>query len=202
MFTGFIYVTMMIIGCPKPCVEANYSFKEQLQLSPDSDSMKVGDTLYITASFPNNLIDQRSGSVINYSNASNIESTLRIVQLVTGDSISRGAVADFKYSSTIGMIYNATNIPSPDAVNQLKYQQIGNDYQIKVGLIPIHTGIFALGIGSGLSIGRNGSKECEKASFIFSISNTSQHVYYYQQWNPNIFLSTEDISRLYCFKVY
>ena len=87
-------------------------------------------------------------------------------------------------------------------VNQLRYQQVGNSYQLKVGLIPLHAGIFALGIGNGLSNGRNNSKECEKASFAFSISGTSQHIYYYQQWRSDIVLSPDGISKLYCFKVY
>ncbi len=199
---GLLAVGIINGGCPKPCIEANYSFDVNLQIIPNLDSIKVGDTLYVVSTFPTNLTDQKSGTEINYNNASDIESTLSIAQLVTGDDIPKGSVYNFNYSSQIGMIYNSTSIPSPETVQQLKYQELGSSYQLKVGLIPQRKGIFALGIGNGLSNGRSKSKNCEKAGFNFTIASTSQHIYYYQNWRPGNNLSAADISKLYCFKVY
>jgi len=199
---SLLVIAVVNSGCPKPCVEANYSFLANSKLSPDLDSIRLGDTLSLTSTFPTSLIDQKSGILIDYSNATDIESTLSIAQLISGDSIPKGSVYDFKYYSQVGMIYNATNIPSPETVQQLKYQQKGNNYQLKVGLIPQHVGIFALGIGNGLSNTRTRSNKCENASFQFTISSTSQHIYYFQNWRPNFILSPLDTLKLYCFKVY
>lgn len=199
---SLILFVLLNTGCPKPCVEANYSFAGSLQLTPDVDSIRIGDTLFISTSFSNSLTDQSTGSLINYSNANDIECTLSVAQLISGDSIPKGAVAQFKYSSQLGSIYNSVNIPSPDLVQQIKYQQVGNNYQLRVGLIALNKGIYALGIGNGLSNTRNNTSACEKANFNFSISGTNQHAYYFQKWRPDFVLSTDGLSKLYCFKVY
>ncbi len=177
---GLLAFAIISSGCPKPCIEASYSFAANTQISPDLDSIKIGDTLYLISTFPTSLFDQTNRTIIDYSNANDIESTLSIAQLITGDSIPKGSVHDFRYTSELGMIYNVANIPSPETIQQLRYQQVANNYQIKVGLIPQHAGIFALGIGNGLSNGRNKSNKCEKASFMFTIANTAQHIYFFQ----------------------
>jgi len=204
LIMGFALIALVVIitGCPKPCVEANYSFAATSQIVPDIDSIKIGDTLFLTSSFSTSLIDQRTGRTVDYSDANDIESTLSIAELINNDSTPEGSVYNFKYYSEIGLIYNATDIPNPETVQQLKYLQVGNTYQIKIGLIPQKPGIFALGIGNGLSNQRNHSSKCEKAAFTFTIANTAQHIYYYQNWRPSYHLSASDISKLYCFKVY
>ena len=115
--TSLAVVAIINAGCPKPCIEANYSFSANSQISPDSDSIRVGDILYITSIFSTRLIDQTSGMAIDYSNATDIESTPSIAQLFTGNITPQGAVYDFKYYSQARMIYNATNIPSPETVH-------------------------------------------------------------------------------------
>lgn len=203
----YIYLELLIFaiitsGCPKLCIESVYSFKANSQIVPDLDSIGIGDTMYIISTFPMTLLDQISGKEVEYNNAPDIESTLSIAELASGDSIPVGAVYDFSYTSEIGRIYNSTTIPSPETVQQLKYQEMGSNYQLKIGLIPKRKGIFALGIGNGLSNGRGKSKRCEKASFNFTIFNTSQHIFYYKNWRPSYNLSPSDTLKLYCFKVY
>lgn len=195
-----IFIGLLNSGCPKQCVEANYSFAVSSQVAPDLDSVKVGDTIFLESKFPTVLIDQRTGKSIDYSNSKGIESTLSIAYLQEGNLTPKGSVEDFKYYSVIGDIYNANNIPSPETVQQLRYQQISNTYQIKIGLIPQKTGVYAIGIGDGLSLGTQ-SNECKKASFTFILENTSHHIHYFQNWRPQYNLTASDISKLYCFKV-
>ena len=202
IFIGLVFMIIINSGCPKPCVEANYTFAVNTRIYPDLDSIRVNDTVYISSTFPTRLSNQTNGSIIDYSNANDIESTISIAQLITGDSIPKGAVVDFNYISELGMIYNSTSIPSPELVQQLRYVQVGNNYQLMVGLIPKRKGVFALGIGNGLSNSRSSSSSCEKANFLFTISSTSQHIYYYQKWRPGFELTAAGISKLYCFKVY
>ncbi len=204
VLTGIRLLAIAIInsGCPKPCVESSYSFAVSSQINPDIDSVRVGDTVFLSSSFSNRLTNQSTGMTIDYSGASDIESTLSIAELIPGDSIPKGSVYDFKYASLIGIIYNSTSIPSPETVQQLKYQEAGNNYQLKIGLIPQRKGVFALGIGNGLSNARAKSGKCEKASFDFTLANTSQHIYFFKSWRPGYNLSPSDTLKLYCFKVY
>ncbi|MEJ7693186.1 hypothetical protein [Daejeonella sp.] len=203
IFVGSILACIVLLnsGCPKSCIEANYSFSVNAQVGPDRDSINVGDTIYITSSFPAKLIDQGTGAEINYTGAKKIGSTLGVGKLITGEVVPVGAVFDFSYISIKGNVYNERSIASPDAVQQLTYQENNNTYELKVALIAKVKGTYALGIGNGLSVERNNSKNCEKAAFDISISNTSQHVYYYQTWRPGYTLTASDLKRLYCFKV-
>lgn len=100
-----------------------------------------------------------------------------------GDTIARDAAFDFDYVSINGKIYNDRNIPSPDRVQQITYQESNTGYILKVGIIAKQTGTYILGLGDGLSNGRKKSHSCEKASFSTSISNTKQHFYLIENWN-------------------
>ena len=198
---ALLILGMILAGCPKPCIEANYSFAATIQISSDDSIIHRGDTLWLNSLFPTSLNNLSTGELIDYSNATDIESTLSIAKLVNGNIIPQGSVYNFNYVSEIGQIYNATDIPSPQTVQQLRFQQVGSNYQLKIGIIAKDTGVFALGIGNGLSNSRNHSNKCEKASFQFTIFETSQHIKYYQTWRSDYILSPSDIAKLYCFKV-
>ncbi len=83
-------------------------------------------------------------------------------------------------------------------MQQLVYEELNGNYELKVGLIALKKGIYILGVGDGLGIGR---KNCEKASFSISLMNTLQHIYYYQNWRPGYVLTESDLRHIYCFKV-
>ncbi|MEJ7693185.1 hypothetical protein [Daejeonella sp.] len=187
IFVGSILACIVLLnsGCPKSCIEANYSFSVNAQVGPDRDSINVGDTIYITSSFPAKLIDQGTGAEINYTGAKKIGSTLGVGKLKLGSAIPVDAVFDFSYISIKGNVYNDRGIASPDAVQQLIYQDSNNTYELKVGLIAKVKGTYALGIGNGLSVGRSGVKNCEKAAFDISLNKTNQHFNIYQSFTQN-----------------
>ncbi len=195
-------VAIVLCSCPsKVCFDANYSFNVNSSIKPDLDSIHVGDTIYLLSSFPSTLKDQNSGQEINYTEATNIGSDLRIGRLEDGNPIPVDAVADFNYVSVNGRIYNDKNIASPNGIQQLSYQEINGMYLLKIGVIAKRQGIYALGVGNGLSTGRKGGRGCEKARFNVTLDNTAQHVYYYQKWRPDYTLTESDLKILYCFKV-
>lgn len=84
----------------------------------------------------------------------------------------------------------------------MKYQEVNNYYKLKIGIIPKERGIYYLGVGNGLSKGRNKSNRCEKAGFNITLINTNQHLNYFSNWNPNGILSTYEKPRAYFLKVY
>ncbi len=199
---GLLGVVILNSGCPKPCIDANYSFAVNLQITPDFDSIKVGDTVFLTSSFPTTLTDQASGQTFDYSKSTGIGNTLAVSKLPQGDTIAADAVFNFDYISINGRIYNDRNIPRPDGVQQLTYEEINGNYFLKVGLIPKQRGIYILGLGDGLSNGRKKSRSCEKASFNVSINNTTQHFYFLTNWKPDIVLNDFGKKHGYAFKVY
>jgi hypothetical protein len=200
-FMPLFILAIVISGCPKPCIEANYIFAVNSQITPDLDTLHIGDTLYLTSSFPSSLKDQIGGSIVDYSNAKNLNSTLGIGEFINGEKIPNDAVFNFDYFSIKGRIYNDRNIPKPDGTQQLTYQEINGNYELKIGLIPQKKGIYGLGIGDGLSNGRSNAKSCEKATLSISINNTNQHFYIYKDIDSGHQVSDYEQKHAYYFVV-
>ena len=195
-------ITIINCGCPKACIEANYSFAVNAQITPDTDSVQVGDTIFLTSTFSTKLKDLISNDSIDYSNSTNIGSNLAFIKLNKGTDTIQEAVADFMFASIIGKIYNDNSIPSPKRVQQLIYQEENNIYKLKIGIIPTQSGIYYLGVTNGLSVGRKNSHSCEKAGFSITLNNTNQHLNYFSAWNPNNSLTNYVQQRVYFLKVY
>jgi hypothetical protein len=202
VIVSMFIIIVAISGCPKPCIESNFSFNITSQFTPDKDSIHINDTLYLVSSFPTQLIDQSSGQLIDYSNSTGIGFTLSVSTLPIGDTLAKDAVFDFNYSSISGRIYNDRSIPRPDGVQQLGYTEINGSYILEVGLIPQKKGNYILGISDGLSNGRKKNGDCEKAAFNISINNTNQHLYFIQEWIPGDILNDYGKMHVYYFKVY
>ncbi len=147
---GLLAIAIINSGCPKPCVDANLSFSVNSQITPDYDSVHVGDTMYVVSSFSTKLVDQSSGQMIDYSNSTGIGSTLAVSNLPLGDTIGKDAVFDFDYVSVNGRIYNDRSITRPDGVQQIVYGEANGMYVLKVGLIPKMKGNYILGVSNGL----------------------------------------------------
>lgn len=201
-YCGLFFMMVTITGCPKPCIEPNLLFSVTSQIIPDKDSVNIGDTIYLLSTFPTKLTEQTTGEIIDYSNSTGIGSTLAISSLPIGDTIAKDAVFDFDYFSISGKIYNDRSIPRPDGVQQLTYGEFNGSYVLKVGLIPKKVGNFILGIGNGLSNGRKRNRNCEKAAFNISITNTDQHFYLITQWIPDNVLDDYGKRHVYYFKVH
>ena len=189
-------------GCPTPCVEANFSFAVNSQFSPDLDSIKVGDTIYLTSAFSTTLTDLSTNTLVNYNNSSGISSDVYINRYDSIDNSSNDAVFDFNYISIKGRIYNERNIASPDGVQQLTYQEDTGNYELKVGFIAQRKGDYIFNLGNGLSNGLSDNKKCEKAAFDISLTNTDQHFYLLQFWRPNSTVDGYGKEHVYYFKVY
>lgn len=199
---GFLFILVINSGCPKPCIEANYSFNVNAQITPDTDSVHVGDTVFLISNFSSKLKDEMSGDSITYSNSDGIGSDLSILKLATGVYPGQDAVKKFGFISILGRIYNDPNIPSPNRVQQLTYEEDNNKYQLKIGIIPKETGLYYLGVDNGLSIGRKSIHSCEKAAFSISLNNTNQHLEYFSEWNSSNSLTTYEHQRVYFLRVY
>lgn len=168
-----LFITIINSGCHRSCVEANFSFSIDSQINPDIDSIKIGDTLYLTSSFSTTLTDLSSNKLVDYSNSTGIGSDIHVSKFEPADTSTKDAVFDFDYISVTGQIYNDRNIPSADGVQQLTYQQTNGNYELKVGFIAKKTGDYILGLGNGFSNGLNGNRRCDKATFSISIYNTN-----------------------------
>ncbi len=170
--------SLLLAGCPRTCVEAVYSFSINASFLPERDSIRLGDTLYLTSSIPIQLRDVTSGDLVNYQNAK-IAGNLGIGKLSSGVKTPIEAVDQFKYVSVQGQIYNDLSIPSPKGVQQTLYSQKANTYELTVGLIPLNEGVYVLGVG--FPVGIRGGHDCEKAGFSLKVTNGNRHLDFYEK---------------------
>lgn len=189
-------------SCKKPCLQngVSHSFAITVNMNPGTDSIKIGDTIYLNSITSTTLIDVNTGQSINYNGADNLGTTLSFSELIPGVDTGKGAVADFQYFSINGKIYNDPAIPNPTSFQQLKYQESNSSYILKVGIIAQKKGVYGVGIGDGLNVTRKGS--CDKAGFLISYANTNQHFYLHDQIYPSQPLDNYGRLHEFYFKVY
>ncbi len=98
---GLHLIILINTGCPTPCVEANFSFAVNSQFTPDFDSIKVGDTIYLTSTFSTTLTDLHSNTLVDYNNSTGIGSDIYIsrfdsINNITSDAVLISAISQIK----------------------------------------------------------------------------------------------------------
>lgn len=194
----FLSIISTAATCHKPCNEPNYSFETGVKFSPESDSLHVGDTIWITSSIPNPVLDNNSGKAIIYENA-NWGSTLIISDILEFRDSNRGAVADFSYFAKTGSIYSMSGTDTMN-VKQLSYQENISGYEFKIGIVAGKKGLYILTIPDNPYLFRKGNPKCGTANLVILNQNNNKHVNLFEdKWGP---LSSYDVSHSYCLKVY
>ncbi|NJO03797.1 MAG: hypothetical protein HC880_20935 [Bacteroidia bacterium] len=127
---------IFLTSCPEVCIDPVYTFGISGQFSPEKDSIRVGDTLFLNFRFSTNLRDLQSGQMIDYSKAENLAATLRVTEFIKGETLAKGAVNAFLYHNVTGSIYNNASVPNAETVQQLRFVEANGFYHLEVGLIP------------------------------------------------------------------
>lgn len=176
---------LMLTGCPDPICnnpDPSYAFAVTAYFTPEQDSLKIGDTLYLVSEFPTTMVPVGGQKPVDYSNSKGIENSLGMVELTSSGIIATDAVPHFGYINKNKQIYNSKEIPNPNRFQQLQYEEKNGKYQLKVGFVPKKKGLYLFGIGSGLSNGKTEGDKCTKASFPTTIANTNQNLHHYEKW--------------------
>lgn len=200
-----IILLLGLTGCPGPCPETVYNFAVTASFSPDKDSVKLGDTLFLQSSFPSQLRDVQTNKIVDYSNASAIGSNLFVDKLSTNPnslgSYLEAAVTSFNYVSQRGQIYTDPTVPSSQRVKQLIYEQNGSNYELRAALIPLQRGLYSLSVTDGLSNSKRTSKDCSRAAFQMTLLSNKRSLPYLQVASKRP-LNQNDSLHFYIVRVY
>jgi hypothetical protein len=177
-----------------------YNFSVTASVSPSRDSISVGDTLYITSSFPSTLPD-KSGQLINYSRARSIGCSIGFNDAYNIGLNDSSTSKYFSYAPLEGEVYSDKNVPLYWHSRQIRYEESNDSYSLKIAVIPNKPGLYFLAITDAYCLGLNNSKACKQASFAIALTNTDQHLYYYENLFGFGVLSEHDRAQFYCFKV-
>lgn len=189
-------------GCGKlrfDCANTTYTFQAGIKAYPDRDSLSIGDTIWLESTIPASLIDISTQKLIDYSGAGNLGTVISLDRF-TGDHGSIYAANEFKYVLSKGKtVEKISNVP--DRIREYLYIETGDQYYLKVGIIPQKAGIYMLGVGNPQNVFRNSDK-CTKAKYFINFENTKQHIYLYQNNRPGYKIEGLELTNIYCFKVY
>jgi hypothetical protein len=168
--------------------------------SPETDSIKLGDTLYLESSHSTSFTDLSNGNgkQVNFE-GSFFGTNIRILEFPDTSTEVIGAVSNFGLVIVNGSETGNDNIPV--ANKGVYYQELNSEFVIKIKFIALKKGIYTISIADSKAVtdGKNG---CIKADFEIKNNNVDNHIYYYQNWRPGYQISEYEQTHIYCFKVY
>lgn len=173
-------------------------------VTPDNDSIRVGDTLWLKSVIPTRLTElyvNGDSSTINFSGASNVATDFHLNVAIRSDTLI-GGIDSFEYLPVKGHI--KANSLIPHAGKTVSYIEDGGSYQFVCGLIAMKKGIYAL---SYIDIYQAHIK-CLFASIQVIMDNPDNHIYYLADaihypgspYGDSIY--SIERTHTYCFKVY
>ncbi len=179
------------------CANNNYSFQTGINLSPDKDSIRIGDTLWINLNTSSRFTDIPTGNLVDYSGATNFGNVIYFIKFLNGKQ-SVGAIDHFDFLLLKG---NYTSIVDPLQEKDFLFTEENGTYVFKLAIIPKDTGRYVINISSSAGVIRRNDK-CTQASIGINIVGTNQHFYFVQQWDPSAILDDFGKKHVYYFKVY
>lgn len=185
-------------SCHKPCTLPNYLFLANTIFSPEKDSIKVNDTLWLSCIINKNLNDINTQKTVDFSSAENMGTDLLISDILKFSS-ERGAVDSFDYIKRHGNIYTDPSL-NPKGAKQLSFEENSTSYLLDVGLIARKAGSYILTVPDNSYVYRKGMPKCGTGNFLFINTNSKKHLYLFENIRGQ--LSEYDSAHSYCFKVY
>ena len=204
-FIGWLFIGGMatfLTGCPTECLEPAYQFSVTAHVRPETDSLFVGDTVWIESTASTTMRDRGSGQNITFGNAANFGSIIRMAVLDATSDTLIDAVSQFTSLPLEGRAYTVANA-MPARALQFEYIQIKDQYRFRLALICRQKGVFALFIGNAVNVHQQGKSVCEGASINIGIDNNDKHLSYLQ----NLYYKSRPIEETekqsaYCFSVH
>ena len=187
-------LSLAMFSCVKPCLEADHDFSVSESFLPEKDSIRIGDSLFITCIIPKIEKDRYTQVIINFSGANNIGDHL-VISDISKFNTQRDASDSFSYFKIQGNIYS-----DQYGVKQLSFAEIDTAYQLQVGLIAQKRGLYIFTIPDMPGVYRNGQAKCGRGNFQILNANVNKHLYLFENlWGPII--SPYDAAHSYCVKV-
>lgn len=211
MATNILKIGLLIIaaqfllssGCNKngtSCLSSNitYSFSAPAEWIPQRATYNTGDTIFLVSDFPKTLRDLVNPSlIIDYSNFVGVTGDIRISVVDTTARQVLPAKDSFDFVSVIG--YFSERAHNQNQGINFNYSEGVSKYEFKGALICRRKGIYGIGVSDLVSGGIRG-KNCTKAGFQMTITNTDKHLTLYET-ALGITLDADAIRRGYSFRV-
>lgn len=140
----------LLVGCkPEPAPEyVEFAFRIPLQLTPIRETVAVGDTLWLTADFSDQLEDFHTGQhypvTPDHFALRTLLGLFRLGDVTKPISQQPGATAVFKFVNQVGRVS-----PLGPTFSAVDYTYTPGRYQLRLGLIPQQPGVFCVNFIDG-----------------------------------------------------
>lgn len=153
------------------CALTVYTFELPFKARPDTDSIKLGESITFTVDVPNKFIDERSGKEIDYSGAANLGSAIGFVRYDSAVTKMDNAASQFTYSLTKGISvtpYDST------LYREYNFAESNGRYLFELTITPKAPGLYAVVFSNSANTYR-GSDPCTKSGFTINLEETSHN---------------------------
>lgn len=196
--TSFLFGSSCNKDGSKPCTMVTpYSFNVTSEFSPQKEIYNVGDTIFLTCSFPKNLTNLISSQQVDYSNSLGIGGNFNTLKMDTINKASIDGLSNFKVVDLIGTSIAISN--SPNLGVNILFSEGANSYNAKFGLKLESKGLFYIGLTDLGSQGLRG-RDCTNAGFNMTVINSNKNLKLFQYalgYSPDVMLA----KYIYCFRV-
>jgi len=199
MHLFFVGVLSVYGTCNKNsnCNDVDYSFLAGMKVTPDRDSVNIGDTIWLELSTPKIFTDNNTNQQVEFAGAINLGTDINFDKLLGNHNVSFCASC-FDLIPVKGTFINDNFVPERN--KDYRFLEEADKYAFKLAIIPKQRGTYSISIGDASGV-YTPNKKCVKASFKYSFQNTNQHLYLYQQNRPGYQISDYERTHMYCFKV-
>ncbi len=195
--TSFLFGSTCNKNGSKPCRNAPYSFNVTSEFSLQKEVHNVGDTIFLTSTFPKILTNLVSNQQVDYSNSIGVGGNFNMAKMDTVNKVAIEARNNFELINLIGTTTPITN--SPNLGVNIFYVEQANTYNAKFGLILKSKGLFYIGLTDLSSQGLRG-QDCTNAGFNMTVINSNKNLNLFQYalgYSPDAMLA----KYIFCFRV-
>ncbi len=182
----------------KPCLNITpFSFNVASNIAPESETYKMGDTLFLNSKIPFAISNNMTNEQVNYENNTGISGSLTFAYFDTSAHLLKASFDKFQIVPYIGNYTPINNTPN-NGIN-CSFVEENRNFQFKIGIIPKQKGIYSLAFNDLSSRGLK-NKDCTNANFIMTITNSNKNFNLFQYglgYPPDAYLQ----QHIYCFRV-
>jgi hypothetical protein len=194
---------LMASGCnkdsSKPCALVTpYSFNVTSEFTPQKEVYNVGDTIFLTSTFPKTLTNLISNQQVDYSNSVGISGSLGFGLL---DSVAKQNIPardSFSTSIAVGKGSETSIVANRNALINVQYQE-QSSYDLKCLIVCKKKGLYMISLSDMISQGLAG-KNCTNAGFSMTVINSNKHFNLFQN-ALGIPMDALGAKSSYCFRV-
>jgi hypothetical protein len=190
----------MGVTCNRECIDNSFGFVVQVNVTPNKDSLNIGDTLWLESVTPSTMVDLNSNKEIIFDHASNLGGGMRVGELLAANNMA-DAVNNFDFVISKG---DASNVErEPNRSKSFKYLEEKGLYELKIGIVCRKKGIYGLFLSAASNVYSPRYGSCGRATIYLKFKNANKHIQYLQDtYYSGYVIPDAVIESSYCFRVF